>query len=190
MQIGFGEIRIETLGRFTGEVRGTIANISQGAVHVTVSQFLTADSVRVWFSENCHIDGQVVFCRAEENAYRAGIHFPPDPQYHKRAELRVPLANEPAIVTQLEGRTQAKCDAQAVDISRSGLGLLVDQRLAVDTWVKVELPFAIVFGEVKYSKPVENGRYRVGLNLETLLLRDGRTRDDMRMLDHLLSLGT
>lgn len=34
MHNGFGEIRIETLDRFTGEVQGTIANIAQGAVHV------------------------------------------------------------------------------------------------------------------------------------------------------------
>jgi len=178
VRIKFGKIRIETLGHFTCEVNGIIVNISQGAIHVRVPQFLTADSVRVWFSENCHIDGQLIFCHAEENTYLIGIHFPPDPQGHKRSELRVPLLNEPCVVFKLEDRTQGKCNAQAIDISRSGLGLLVDQGLTVNTWVKVELAFAIVFGEVMHSKPAENGGYRVGLRTETLLMRDGHTSED------------
>lgn len=183
MSTGFGEIRIETLGRFTSEVFGTIANISHGAVHVRVAQFLTAGSVRVWFSENCHCDGELVFCRAEESAYRAGIHFPPDPRQPTRTELRVPLINEPALVTILDGRTNSKLDAQAVDISRSGLGLLLAQRLTVSAWIKVELSFAIVFGEVMYSKPVKNSEFRAGLRMETLLMRDGRTGQDAEELN-------
>src|SRR5579863_877353 len=121
MRSGFGEVRIETLGRITSEVQGIITNITQGAIHVTVPQFLKTKAVRVWFSENCHRDGQLIFCRAEENEYRAGIDFPPDPQQQRRSEFRVPLSNQSAVVTQLEDRT--KCKAQATDISRSGLGL-------------------------------------------------------------------
>ncbi|HEY2844067.1 MAG TPA: PilZ domain-containing protein, partial [Bryobacteraceae bacterium] len=155
-------------------LRGNLANISQGAIHIKVSQFLPAKPVRVWFSEDCHKDGQVIFCQPENNLYCVGITFPPDPQSLNRSELRVPLTNQPAIVSQLEGRTDAKFDAQAVDISRSGLGLLLDQRLPVNTWVKVELAFAIAFGEVQYSKPDPDGGYRVGLHMETLLMRDGR----------------
>jgi len=184
---GFGKIRIEAASCSASEVHGTIANISQGAIHVSVPQFLNSKSVRVWFSENCHIDGQVIFCRAEEKAYRAGIHFPPDPQRQRRSELRVPLTNESAVVTQLEGQTHTKCDAQALDISRSGLGLKLDHRLPVSAWVKVELSFAILFGEVLYSKPDQDGGWRVGLRMETLLMRDGRTGLDAEKLDHALS---
>jgi hypothetical protein len=181
---GFGEIRIETLSHLSGEVRGIIVNISQGAIHVRVSHFVSSDSVRVWFSEDCHRDGKLIFCHAEENTYRVGVHFPPDAEHHKRSELRIPLLEQPAIVSELEGRTQAKYDAQAVDISRSGLGLLVDARLAVNTWVKVELTFAIAFGEVMYSKAEAHGGYRVGLRMETLLMRDGRSDFDAGILDH------
>jgi hypothetical protein len=185
---GFGEITIETLGLFLSQVRAQLVNISQGAIHIRVSQFLTADSVRVWFSEDCHSDGKLIFCRAEENTYRAGIHFPPDAQHHPRSELRIPLMNQSAIVSQLEGRTQVRYDAQAIDISRSGLGLLVEQRLPINTWVKVELAFAIVFGEVMYSKANEYGGYRVGLRTETLLMRDGRTSLDAETLASLVDL--
>ena len=182
MPSGFGEVRIELLGRITREVPGTIANITQGAIHVTIPEFLKTKSVRVWFSESCHRDGQLIFCRSEENAYRAGIDFPPDPHQQRRSELRVPLTNESAIVTQLEGQAHTRSDAQALDISRSGLGLLMDHRLPVNAWVKVELSFAIVFGEVMYSKPDPDGGYRVGLRTETFLMRDGRTGLDAKKL--------
>ncbi len=183
LHVGFGEIRIETLGPVASEARGTISNISQGAIHIRVSRLLSAGLVRVWFSENCHSDGLLIFCRREKNSYHAGIHFPPDPHQQKRSMLRVPLANEPAVVSQLEDKTQAKCDAQAIDISRSGLGLLVDQALAVNTFVKVELAFAIVFGEVLYSKAQPQGGYRVGLRVETLLMRDTRRGGGAEMPD-------
>jgi hypothetical protein len=181
---GFGEIRIEVLERHIPlEVRGIITNITQGAIHVTVDEYLAAGPVRVWFSADCHSDGQIIFCRAIKNAYHAGVDFVPDPGQQRRSELRVPLTNQTAMVYQLEGSTDDKCNAQATDISRSGLGLLADHQLAVNTLVKVELTFAIVFGEVLYSKPVPGGGYRVGLRMETLLMRDGRTGLDAEILD-------
>ena len=170
---GPAEVRVETMGTIRTQIVGRIVNISQGAIHVKIPEYLPAKPVRVWFSEDCHSDGQVVFCRAEKDAYRTGIHFPPDPRLHKRSELRIPLTNQPAVISHLEGRTAERYDAQAVDISRSGLGLLVDRHLTVDTWIKVELGFAIAFGEVLYSKPTEAGVYRVGLRVETLLMREG-----------------
>jgi hypothetical protein len=161
------------MGSIHSEILGTILNISQGAVHVKVPEFLPAKPVRVWFSEDCYHDGQVIFCRAEKDAYRTGIHFPPDPTHYKRSELRIPLSNQPAVISHLEGGTGMRYEARAVDISRSGLGLLVDRQFIVDTWVKVELGFAIAFGEVMYSKPTESGEYRVGLRVESLLMREG-----------------
>jgi hypothetical protein len=44
---GFGEITIEMPGHVPSQVHGTIANISQGAIHVRVPEFLNAKSVRV-----------------------------------------------------------------------------------------------------------------------------------------------
>jgi hypothetical protein len=181
---GFGKIRIEVLGRrISLEVCGTITNITQGGIHVRLDEFLRGGPVRVWFSDDCHSDGQLLFCRVIDGAYKAGISFPPDPQQHRRAELRVPLRNRAAVVCQLEASRKDKWNAQATDISRSGLGLLVDHRLAVNTIVKVELSFAIVFGEVLYSKPAPEGGYRVGLRMETLLMRDGRMGLDAEILD-------
>ena len=187
MHGGFGEIRIEVLGRrIPLEVRGMITNIAEGTIHVTVDEYLAPAAVRVWFSEDCHSDGQLIFCRVIENTYNAGIDFLPDPHQRRRSELRVPLTKQSAVVWQLDGPTGGKCSAQATDISRSGLGLLVNRQLAANSMVKVELSFAIVFGEVLYSKPVPSGGYRVGLRMETLLMRDGRTGLDAEMLDRLL----
>ena len=156
MHGGFGEIRIEVLERHIPlEVRGIITNITQGAIHVTVDEYLAAGPVRVWFSADCHSDGQIIFCRAIKNAYHAGVDFVPDPGQQRRSELRVPLTNQTAMVYQLEGSTDDKCNAQATDISRSGLGLLA----------------------------VPGGGYRVGLRMETLLMRDGRTGLDAEILD-------
>ncbi len=181
---GPAEVRVETMGNIHNQIVATIVNISQGAIHVKVPDFIPPKPVRVWFSEDCHSDGQVIFCKAEKDSYRTGIHFPPDPLHHKRSELRIPLTNQPAVVSHLDRRTGAKYDAQAIDISRSGLGLLTDRHFTVDTWVKVELGFAIAFGEVMYSKPTTSGAFRVGLRVETLLMREGEHAQKFEMSEH------
>ena len=107
MHGGFGKVRIESLGRPL-EVRGIITNITQGAIHVTVDEFLAA-SVRVWFSEDCHSDGQVIFCRAVENVYHAGIDFLPDPQLQKRSELRIPYGQN----------TPTTCSRSKIDVQHA-----------------------------------------------------------------------
>lgn len=169
--IGVGEVRLEMLGRLNREISGSIANISLGAIHVMVEEYLKTGPVRVWFSDGCHSDGQIIFCRVQNNAYRVCIHFPPNPQQYQRSEQRVALSNEPAFLVTLEDPSRKKYEAQAVDISRSGLGLLMEQRVTPQTWVKVELVFAILFGEVRYCKLTEDGRFRVGLRIETLFER-------------------
>ncbi len=172
--VGFGDIRIQKLNVPDHDAPGRIANISHGAIHVKVRHYLSPGSIRVWFSGDCHRDGELIFCHSDGDSFRGGVVFPPDPVDVKRSELRVPLTDESAIIIQLEGEHLVKRDAQALDISRSGLGLLMDQPLAAGSWVKVELAFAIVFGEVLYSKAHANGGYRLGLRIETLLMRDGR----------------
>lgn len=178
----FGEIKIQKLDDLNDEASGKIVNISRGAIHVKVSRYISRGAVRVWFSEDCHSDGHIIFCRSDEDMFCAGILFPPDSTDFKRSELRVPLTNQPAIVTQLQAGPQAKQDAQALDISRSGLGLLMDHPISNHTWVKVELAFAIVFGEVLYSKKEAQSGYRLGLRIETFLMRDGRLGDASELL--------
>ena len=185
---GFGKVRIEVLGRrIPLDVFGTITNITQGEIHVALDEFLRNSPVRVWFSDDCHSDGQLLFCRVINGDYQAGISFPPDPRQHRRAELRVPLRNQTATVFPVDGSKNDRWNAQATDISRSGLGLLMDHQLPVKTIVKVELSFAIVFGEILYSKATADAAYRVGLRMETLLLRDGRTGLDAEVLDRPLA---
>jgi hypothetical protein len=49
----------------------------------------------------------------------------------------------------------------------------MDPYLIPKTWVKVELSFAIAFGEVVYSRPNDLGSHRVGIRLEALIMREG-----------------
>jgi hypothetical protein len=175
-----GEIKIELLGKSTDKIRGNIVNISQGAVHVRISQYFSPCAVRVWFSDNCSKEGQLIFCKTEDGAFRAGIHFPPDPQDLRRSEFRVPLANEPVLIFLVDDQLDSGMDAQAVDISRSGLGLLVAKRLIVGTVVRVHLTFGVAFGEVMYSTVSDRGMFAVGLHLETLLIRQGSSAPDLQ----------
>ena len=68
--------------------------------------------------------------------------------------------------------------AKLLDVSRSGLGLLVDIPLPVDSWVKVEIKSAIIFGDVRHCTRVEGQGYRVGLATQTVIFRSKETAMD------------
>jgi hypothetical protein len=171
VQSGFGAVTVEVLGRFPAKIHGTIKNISHGAVHVNVGTCIEPSDVRVWFSDDCYRSGQLSFCRADARGFCAGIYLEADPSHQQRSEIRVPLANEGAIVTVLENADPGRREAQATDISKSGLGLLVDRTLPQGAWIKVELSFGIAFGDVRYCKEESPGLFRVGLRTETMLMR-------------------
>jgi hypothetical protein len=93
-----------------------------------------------------------------------------------RSEGRVPVEAQPALVTVLEGCNSDKIPVSVVNISRKGLGLRSDRRIPQDVWVKIDLSYALVFGEVKHCSQDEKG-YRVGIRTDTVIHREqGRER--------------
>jgi hypothetical protein len=60
---------------------------------------------------------------------------------------------------------------QIVDVSKSGLGLLVSVHLAPGVLVQVQIGKTFVLGEVIYSKKAGEHRFRIGIRLQDILSR-------------------
>ncbi len=88
-----------------------------------------------------------------------------------RSEPRFLVKHDPALVTALVGPELVPVQARLLDLSHSGLGLLVDVHLPTNAWIKVEFGATIIFGEVRHCRLMQDGQYRLGARSDTVLFR-------------------
>jgi len=151
---------------------GKIKTLSSQNVHVFLRKSLPFGSlVRVWLSPDCSVEGQSMDCRAEGAGYCARIQLMGEAGANRRQEPRFQASGETATIFILDGEKGGTIEARLVDVSKSGLGLSTAERLPRGTWVKVELPSAIAFGEVMHCRETAPSEYRIGLLTERILFR-------------------
>jgi hypothetical protein len=115
------------------------------------------------------IECQVVYCHPDgADNFNLGIRMAHGNSEGLRAEPRIPVdleakVNIPGIVLPIPGRV--------VNISASGLGLLLDKEVPTDELAYVELEIGFAFGEIRHCSKISSG-YRVGLKLDEFLSRD------------------
>ncbi|QOY89001.1 hypothetical protein [Paludibaculum fermentans] len=88
-----------------------------------------------------------------------------------RSEPRFLVKHDPALVTALVGAELVPVQARLLDLSHSGLGMLVDVHLPTNAWIKVEFGATIIFGEVRHCRLMQDGQYRLGAHSDTVLFR-------------------
>lgn len=85
-----------------------------------------------------------------------------------RSETRVPVRNQFAEATILT-LGAPKVSAEIVDISRSGIGLVLGQHLPEGTWIKLKIGQVLIFGHIRYCRDLEGGGYRAGFISDTVI---------------------
>ena len=100
----------------------------------------------------------------------------------KRGEPRFDAAQTVRLTTL--GEESERLDARIVNISGTGMRLLVDRMLAPGQTIKVEWDEILLLGEVCYCQPDAEG-YAVGVELEHALMH---TRELVRLAQQLLDV--
>lgn len=113
------------------------------------------------------LKGEITYCNVERDGYSVGATFGGPGAI--RRELRVPV-DLPALLTLPQCSSGTK--ARIVDMSASGLGLLVPMEIAVGTGVAVDFAHGTAFGEIRHCVP-QKGYYRAGLALEEFIPAEG-----------------
>ena len=127
----------------------------------------------VEFARGCRVRGDVATCHEMGTGYEVRILFEPHLPGHAdlRAEPRFKTEDESATVAILGSHQRGPFGANLVDISRSGLGLRLEQNLPMNSWIRVELGPAMVLGEIRHCTPEAGTGYRVGLVTDTVIFR-------------------
>lgn len=105
------------------------------------------------------------------------------PGTERRAEARY-LTDDPAEIEVRPGPSEP-IPGTILDISPSGLRVAVSQRVERGENVKVKLHRNIIFGEVRYCRPVQEG-FQAGIHIHDMVRPSGQTQQ--HIADQSLSL--
>ena len=115
---------------------------------------------------------EVVYCvRPELGPHHLGLKIISHTGGAIRLELRLPvdiraIVNVPGTVAPIRGRV--------VDMSPSGLGLLLSRPVTVGEYASVDLGNGIAFGEIRYCRAQSKRTYRAGFWIEEFMPRNGK----------------
>lgn len=115
------------------------------------------------------IEGEVVYCqKLGAGGYNLGVRMTSGHLGTIRKELRLPVKVRATVG--LPG-SNTPIHAIVVDMSQSGLGLLLSKPVSTGISALVDLGHGIAFGEIRYCQPVSRRRFRAGFLVEEFLYR-------------------
>jgi hypothetical protein len=166
-----------------GSLTGKIRNLSNGVVHVLLPEVIPEGSlVQVEISTRCAVSGEVMYSSPYQTSFNTAIYFESDGNRRFRAMPRFNL-HEAAMVAVMNCPSHTLVQAHVTDASKMGLGLVLDQPLLTNEWVKVETRSCVVFGDIVYCMPHTAGGYRTGLAIETVIFRfEGESNGDRQWI--------
>jgi hypothetical protein len=150
------------------QVRAYIRRVNTGFFLIASPVLIKPERrVEVLF-EARRIECQVVYCHpGNTGAYLLGIRMTTHGEA-LRAEPRIPV--DLAAKLNIAG-VESSISGRAVNISSSGIGLLLDREVPTNESAYAELEIGFAFGEIRHCSKTSGG-YRVGLKLEEFIARD------------------
>jgi hypothetical protein len=97
-------------------------------------------------------------------------------QTDRRSEARYP-SQEPAELETLLGNREPAYGT-ILDVSRSGLRIAIPRRVERGEQVQVKLHRSVIFGEVRYCRPVSGG-FQAGIRIQDLVRPGGRKNEHL-----------
>jgi hypothetical protein len=144
-----------------------VRRVNHGFLKLFSAKSFPVDShVQIMFKGQV-INADITYCNMEREGYSVGANFGA-PGFIRR-ELRVPV-DLPALLTLPQCSSGTK--ARIVDMSPSGLGLLVPFEIAIGTGVAIDFAHGTAFGEIRNCVP-QKGYFRAGLALEEFIPAEG-----------------
>ena len=113
------------------------------------------------------VEAEVMYCQKQDpGRYHVGVRMTESTGTIRR-ELRLPVDVSGMLF--VPGRKPIP--ARIVDMSQSGLGLVLSSSVPSGISASVDLDAGMGFGEIRYCKEEEKGRYRAGFWLEEFICR-------------------
>ena len=146
---------------------GCIHSFDRGLLRIDSSQlFEQGDEVEVQVG-TCKVCGEVMYSVEKGESYRTAVALGQGDKKNRRAHRRIPVSWKARVAVVDE--QPYSFDAEVVDVSSSGFGLMSPREVCASSRVAVETPVCVGFGEVLHCCEQEDGRFRLGVRLEELI---------------------
>ena len=139
-----------------------------GIVRLKVPSKLTEGTrVRLHASSAQECAATVLYSVGSNNEYWATIQVH---QEGRRREPRIPVNTE-ATIRVLNSDMAVPAAARVTDVSDSGLGLVSNECVPPNAYLKISLPTAVVFAEARHCRAADsNGLYHLGVEIQAVIL--------------------
>lgn len=153
------------------KIRARIARVNTGFIRLRSPLAIREDRRLELLYEGRTIKAEVVYCQKKDlGGYHVGLRIASDTVTGTiRKELRLPVNLRGTLNV---AGSAAPISAKIVDMSQSGLGLILPKAVAPGMSVSVDLGHGVAFGEICYCTAVSRRTYRAGFQLEEFLYRD------------------
>jgi hypothetical protein len=91
----------------------------------------------------------------------------PSPK-NRRREPRIPT-DDPGVLQVIAPFSSTRVPVRVVDVSKSGLQLLLDIPLEPGSTVKIRIREAVLFAEIRHCRQIKPDEYRAGLVLQEVI---------------------
>jgi len=162
------------------ESRGQLVNVSRRRAHVIVPVQIPAGEMLELRLPNRTSKGMVLYCRALGGQFLVALAVHPFTHQllevypdERRQEPRFE-AHEAITLTVISVQPAKSIPGRVVNISQSGLGLVLEAVVPPGELVEIRAASMVAFGEVRYCRSIRDGHFRVGVTLDETLLMDLR----------------
>lgn len=145
-----------------GALQKTIAGVLQVSVPIPLAIQM---HVSLRLSDTVQTEGKITACEKREGSYFVDV---------KVQELRTEprfAVNDPAQVTVINVPDYPCLEGHVLNLSKSGLALMMSTAIPTGCQVKVELTDGVVLGEVRYCKKSDE-EFTAGVAIETVMFRE------------------
>jgi hypothetical protein len=147
-----------------------IRRVNSGFFQLRITMAVDIGRKLVMHYDTCRVELEVLYCQSPGiGPYYVGAKVLNLDESAVRKEIRLPV--DILAKVSVPGHLDHD-DARIIDMSSSGLGLVVPRPVDVDCVIAVDTGLGIAFGEVRHCTKTPNGDYRIGISLEEFLTRD------------------
>lgn len=167
--LGFNiPVELQLLDGNRERIAARIRRVNSGFFQLRSSVHLREDRKLELLYEGRRIQAEVVYSRAQEpGIHHVGIRTCGS-HGAVRKELRLPVDVRATIA--IPG-SPSPIPARIIDMSQSGLGLIIPKEIPAGTIVSMDLAHGVAFGEIRHCKSISKYRYRAGFWLEEFIYR-------------------
>jgi len=148
---------------------GIIQNVGSHNLSILLNQaFAEGGPASIEFGSSTQT-GRVVSCEAAGKEYKLSVAIPATDARDLRKFERFPVTFDVRVWVD---RLVTEVEASVFDLSSHGMGLETPVELTEGESIGVEGPWSLAFGVVRHSRPVAEGRFRVGVEILHCMPKD------------------